>query len=609
MRMSQLFSQTLRDAPADAESASHRLLLRAGYIRQLAAGIFSYLPLARRALNKIEAIIREEMTAIGGQELTMPVVHPADIWRETGRWYQIDAEMGRFQDRAGRDMALAMTHEEVVADLVRHEVQSYRQLPRLIFQIQTKWRDDPRPRAGLIRVREFTMKDSYSLDADWEGLDRQYRAHYQAYFNIFNRCGLPAIAVGADVGMMGGSMAHEFMYLTPIGEDTLLLCEACGYAANRQTATFRKPAATAEAPLPIEPVPTPETKTIEALAALLNIPRARTAKAVFMVATLPGDEGAQTEVTRFVFAVVRGDMELNETKLANALRARTLRPAQEDEIRAVGAEPGYASPIGLRDVLIVVDEAIPHSPNLVAGANQTGYHLLNTNYGRDYQAHIVADITAARAGDACPRCGAALRAERGVEVGNIFKLGTRYSDAMGCLFHDRDGAKRPVIMGSYGIGTGRLLACIAEAHHDEDGLIWPVSVAPYHVHLAGLEREGAAFALAEQLYADLNAAGIETLYDDRDERAGVKFKDADLIGLPLRLTVGERALARGGVEFKRRDAGEKDIIPSAGAVEMVRAILVALWADLNRGVAPVAFPDMEPVEGTPGTGIEEEGQI
>ncbi len=341
MKMSTLFGQTLREAPADAELTSHKLLVRAGYVRQLGAGIFSALPLARRVLTKLENIMREEIDAIGGQEMTMPVVHPADIWKETGRWYEIGSEMGRFKDAGGRDMVLAMTHEEVVTDLVRNVIHSYRQLPALVYHIQTKWRDEVRSRGGLIRVREFTMKDSYSLDADWEGLDKQYRAHYQAYFKIFRRCGLDVIAVESDVGMMGGKKAHEFMYLSPIGEDTLVLCDHCGYTANRQVATFKKPAPPQEDPLPLEKVATPDCKTIADLAAFLNIPQSKTAKAVFLVATVT--EGQQ-DVEKFVFAVVRGDMELNETKLTNAVKAKALRPAHEEEIRAIGASPGYGSP-------------------------------------------------------------------------------------------------------------------------------------------------------------------------------------------------------------------------------------------------------------------------
>jgi prolyl-tRNA synthetase len=585
MRLSQLFSHTLRAAPAEAEITSHVLLLRAGFIRQLAAGIFSYLPLAQRSLRKIEAILRDEMDKIGGQEIIMPLVHPADIWKETNRWYEIDDEMGRFVDKNGRDMVLAMTHEEVVADLVRRDIHSYRQLPRLVYQIQTKWRDDPRPRAGLIRGREFTMKDSYSLDADWDGLEKQYRAHYQAYFNIFHRCGLPVIAVRSDTGMMGGRLAHEYMYLTPIGEDTLLICDESGYKANRQIATFRKPAPAREDPLPLEKIATPDTPTIEALAQFLNIPRERTAKAVFMMATIT--EG-QADVERFVFAVVRGDMELNETKLANAVRAKALRPAHEDEIRAVGAEPGYGSPLGVHDCLIVVDDLIAQSANLVSGANQAGYHYRNVNYGRDYEAHIVADIVAAREGDPCPISGHPLRAVRGVEVGNIFQLGTRYTDKLGARFLDQDGQERSIIMGSYGVGVTRVLACIAEAHHDANGLAWPVSVAPYQVHLVALPG-GDAAATAEALYSAMLAQAIEVLYDDRDERAGVKFNDADLIGLPLRLTVSPRSLEQGGVEIRRRAGGISEVVPVDAAITTIRRELTALQAALDAAIVEVPY--------------------
>jgi prolyl-tRNA synthetase len=591
MRLSQLFSTTLREAPAEADVAGHQWLLRAGFIRQLGAGIFSLMPLGFRAARKIEAIIREEMNAIGGQELMMPVIHPADLWKETGRWYQIGGEMGRFKDRAGREMALAMTHEEVVADLARKEIRSYRQLPLLVYHIQTKWRDDPRPRAGLIRVREFTMKDSYSLDADWDGLDQQYRAHYQAYFNIFARAGLPVIAVASDTGMMGGKLAHEFMYLTPIGEDTLILCDCCGYTANRQVARVGKPAAPNADPKPLEKVATPSVNTIQALAEFLNVPTAQTAKAVFMVATVTEGEN---DVDKFVFAVVRGDMEVNETKLGNAVKAKELRPAREEEIRATGAAPGYASPIGLdaKKMVIVVDDAIPSSPNLVAGANDDGYHLLNTNYGRDYaregDAHLVADIAAADAGSACANCGSPLRASRGVEVGNIFKLGTRYSDSLGATFLDKDGQARPIIMGSYGIGVGRLLACLAEHHHDDNGLTWPISVAPYHVYLAHLPggEEPAA-----RLYADLTAQGLEVLYDDRDERAGVKFKDADLLGLPLRVTLSERSLKNGGAEVKRRTGKDSLIVPLGDVAERLRAEIGELQAALARRVVKVPYKE------------------
>ena len=583
MKMSELFGQTLRQPPADAQITSHQLLVQAGFIRQLGAGIFSYLPLARRSMTKIENILRDEMNTIGGQEITMPVVHPADIWKETGRWYQIGSEMGRFFDKNGRDMVLAMTHEEVVVNLVRTEIRSYKHLPRLIYHIQTKWRDDPRPRAGLIRVREFTMKDSYSLDADWEGLDAQYRAHYQAYFNIFYRCDLPVVSVKSDVGMMGGKMAHEFMYLAPIGEDTILVCDECGYTANRQIAVFQKPAPVEEKLQPTEKVATPHMTTIKGLAEFLDIPESKTAKALFRVATVTEE---QEDVEKLVFAVVRGDMDVNETKLANVVKAKSLRPATEAEIEAVGAIPGYASPIGIKGVTVVVDDLIPETPNLVAGANEEGYHLLNVNYGRDYQADIVEDIVVVEDGYACPECGAPMRASRGVEVGNIFKLGTRYSDALGCTFSDKDGQDKPVIMGSYGIGVGRLLACVAEAHNDEHGLIWPITVAPFQVYLVVLHGNEEK---AERLYADLQAAGVEVVYDDRNERAGVKFNDADLMGIPIRLTVSKRALEAGGVEFKLRRSPERTVIPEEEIVSYVREQIEALRAEIAEKVVTVPY--------------------
>lgn len=590
MRMTNIFSTTLREAPSEADVDSHRLLLRAGFIRQLATGVFSILPLAQRAIVRIENIIREEIEAIGGQEITMPVVHPAELWQESGRWYEIDAELGRFKDRTGRDMVLGMTHEEVVADLARREIRSYRQLPALVYQIQTKWRDEPRPRSGLIRGREFIMKDSYSLDADFAGLNHQYRSHYQAYYNIFHRCGLPVIAVCSDVGRMGGELAHEYMYLNAIGEDTLIMCDACGYAANRQVACARKSPNAVEPARPMEKVATPECKTIADLARFLNIPESQTAKAVFMVAAI-GAKG-QPARDQFVFTVVRGDMELNETKLANAVHARALRPATEEEIVAVGAVPGYASPVGLKDVLVVVDELVTREPNLVSGANEAGYHLLNVNYGRDYTAQIVTDLVAAREGDACLECGGPLRAVRGVEVGNIFQLGTRYTSAFGANYTTADGQEKSVVMGSYGIGITRLLACIAEEHHDENGLVWPVTVAPFPVHLMVLVGKGsgaANMAEADRLYQALRATGLEPLYDDREESPGVKFKDADLIGLPLRLTVSERGLQAGGVELKRRDSATREMVPLDQVVSRVKQELVEMEMDIRSTVVEVPY--------------------
>ncbi len=589
MRMSQLFSTTLREVSADAEVASHQLLLRAGYIRQLASGIFSYLPLAQRALRKVEDIIRDEMNAIGGQEITMPVVHPAEIWQRTGRYYAIGSEMSRFKDKNERDMVLAMTHEEVVADLVSREIKSYRQLPQLVYQLQTKWRDDPRPRSGLIRVREFTMKDSYSLDADWAGLEAQYRAHYQAYFNIFRRCGIDAIAVASDTGMMGGKVAHEYMYLTPIGEDTLLLCDACGYSANRQIATFQRDVPEREDLLEMEQVATPDAQTIDELAAFLDVPARRTAKAVFMMVTV-GEGEAQKD--QLVLAVIRGDMEVNETKLANAVGAREMWPANAEEIAAVGAVPGYGSPLSVEGALVVVDQSISDACNLVAGANREGYHVKNVNCGRDYTPDITADIAAAQAGDGCPRCGSEMRTSRGVEVGNIFQLGTKYTEALGGDYLDANGKVQPVIMGSYGIGVGRLLACVAEEHHDENGFVWPVSVAPFEVMITLLAKgEGEAQTAAEAIYADLTARGIDVLLDDRRENPGVKFNDADLIGIPVRLTVGDRGLKNGVVEFKLRRDSERGEVPLAEAADRAEAAVRALKDELTQRLGEVPYTE------------------
>lgn len=501
----------------------------------------------------------------------MPVVQPADTWKETGRYYQIGSEMGRFKDKSGHDMVLAMTHEEVVSDLVRGTIRSYRQLPALIYHLQTKWRDDPRPRAGLIRVREFIMLDSYSLDADWQGLDAQYKDHYEAYFRIFKRCGLPTVAVRSDSGMMGGKEAHEYMYLTPIGEDSLLFCDACGYSANRQVASFEMPTPPIEEPLPLEKLATPGASSIEELAHFLNIRTEKTAKAVFFTAHI-SEKGGEDD--KLVFAVVRGDMEVNETKVANLVKASDLRPATDEEIIASGAQPGYASPVGLKSVIVIVDDLVTRSPNLVAGANEAGYHLRNVNYGRDYTAMLTGDIAAARDGDACPECGKPMRLVRGVEVGNIFKLGTRYSDALNCTFLDELGNSKPVIMGSYGIGVGRLMACIAEEHHDERGLLWPATIAPYPVHMVILQgKEVDTNRIAASIEAALVEAGFEPLVDDRVESAGVKFNDADLIGLPIRLTISERAFKQGGVEMKLRASGDSTIVPLEQVIAVVRGTL------------------------------------
>ena len=569
--MSQLFSKTLREAPNGADTKGYEYLLRAGYIQQLAAGIFSLLPLGFRSVKKIEAIVREEMNALGAQEILMPVVNPGDLWKETGRFYSIDREMTRFKDRKDSDMCLAMTHEECCTDLGRNVIDSYKRLPLLVYQIQTKWRDDPRPRAGLIRVREFTMKDSYSFDRDQEGLEKVYKAHYDAYFRIYKRCGLPVVVVGSDSGMMGGKVSHEYMYLSPIGEDTIINCPSCGYTANRQVARFTKqyfPAQMKE----MEAVKTPECKTIDELCAFLKIKPEQTAKALFMVGTYINDKTGEEE-DKLIVGIVRGDMEIEENKLQNAARCNGMRPAHPEEITAAGMVPGFGSPIGCKaGTVVVIDDSVAKSNNLVAGANKEGYHYLNTNYGRDYTG-LTADIASAQDGYICPECGKSLRSSKGVEVGNIFQLGTRYSEAMNCYYQDENGQRKPVIMGSYGIGIGRLLACLCEEYNDEKGLKLPIQVAPYQVNFISLIKDTEA---AEKIYAELEAAGIEVLYDDRKETAGVKFADADLIGVPVRITLGNRSFAEGKCEVKLRGSDEVQLFDLDRIVPEVKELLAKL---------------------------------
>jgi prolyl-tRNA synthetase len=565
MRLSHLFFTTLRDDPNDAEMPSHRLLIRAGYVRQLGTGIYTLLPLGYRVNKRVEQIVREEQDRIGAQEMEMPVVHPAEVWKESGRYFKIGPELLRFKDRTERDMVLAFTHEEIVALLLRDLVQSYRQLPMMVYHFQTKFRDEPRSRGGLIRVREFVMKDAYSCDRDEVGLDKSYRDQYEAYERTFKRLGLDAIAVGADVGVMGGSGAHEFMVLNEFGEDTLVLCDQCGYAENQQIAEVRKPDPAPEDALPMEDVETPGATTIEALAAFLDIPTSKTAKAAFFVT---GDG-------RFVVAIVRGDYDVNETKLVNAVKSTGgLRPAQVEEIVARGMQAGYGSPIGATDSVVVVDELVMRSPNLVAGANRVGWHVRNVNVPRDYAPDVVADITEAREGDACITCGAPVRLRKGIEVGNIFKLGTDFTVPMGAMYLGEDGERHPIVMGSYGIGVGRNVACVVEAHHDEKGIIWPEEVAPYAAHLVaiGAAKDPKVAEVAERLHDVAQGAGYwrEILYDDRDESPGVKFTDAELLGMPWILTVSPRSLAAGGVEVTERATGER----SMRSIEEVEDVLV-----------------------------------
>lgn len=549
VRASQYFLPTWKEDPAEAELPSHKLLLRAGMIRKLAAGIYTYLPLARRVLHKIEAIIREEMDAIGGMEITMPMVHPAELWAETGRLGDFGPILGRFRDRAGREMVLGPTHEEVITDIARKEIRSWRQLPLMFYQIQTKFRDEPRPRGGLVRAREFTMKDGYSFHESREDLDQFYHKVYQAYLNIFHRCGLEVVPVEADPGLMGGSESHEFMLPSPYGEDSFIQCENKDYAANLEGAVGLKDEDPPEPLLPVEEVATPGCYTIEAVANFLGLPTRKTAKAVFY----------RTK-KELVFVVIRGDLEVNEAKLARALGTAELWPATEEEIAACGAVPGYASPIGIRrnGVKVVVDDSIPKARNLVAGANREGFHLKNVNFPRDFQADLVADVALARDGDRCPRCGGRLFLHRAIELGHIFKLGTKYSEAMGAHFLDREGRPRPLIMGCYGIGVGRLLAAVIEAHHDEEGIIWPANLAPFHVVVSVLDpKRRELLTLGEKLAQALAEAGLEVLLDDRDQSAGEKFHDAKLWGIPVLVVVGPRAAAQNRVELERRRDGEK----------------------------------------------------
>ena len=556
MRLSNLFFASLRDDPADAEMPSHRLLVRAGYLRQLGSGLYSLLPLGFRVNQRVEQVIREEMDRIGSQEMSMPVVHPADIWRASGRYDAIGPELARFKDRNGRDMVIAMTHEEVVAGLLADIVRSYRQLPMMVYHFQTKFRDEPRARGGLIRVREFVMKDAYSCDLDEAGLDVSYQLQYAAYVRIFERIGLEAIPVASDVGMMGGSGAHEFMVLNPAGEDVLVLCESCGFSANRQVASVRHPAVPAAAQEPMIEVETPGATTIASLAAVLGIDPSATAKAAFFVT---GDG-------RLVTAIVRGDREVNETKLVNAIQANGgLRPATVEEIKAAGMEPGYGSPLGAKGTTIVVDELAAATPNLVAGANREGWHVRNVNVGRDYTPDAIVDIDSAKEGDACPTCGSPVILRNGIEVGNIFKLGTKYTDAFGARYLGEDGKEHPIVMGSYGIGLGRNVACVVEAHHDAKGIVWPAEVAPYPAHLVsiGANKEPQVAAVAQNLHDRALAAGRELLWDDRDESPGVKFTDAELLGMPWIVTISPRSLSAGGAEVTERATGERSVRPLA----------------------------------------------
>jgi len=536
--------------PAEADTISHQLLLKAGMIHQVAAGVYSYLPLAWRAFKKIENIIRDEMDKAGGQELMMPALQPLELWQETGRDLAFGKSLFTFSDRRDRKLALGPTHEEVITKMASYNVQSYRDLPLLVYHIQTKFRDELRPRAGLIRVREFTMKDLYSLDTDEEGLDQSYNKMLQAYQNIYARCELPALLVEADSGAIGGKDSHEFMVITESGEDEVIYCPDCKYAANSDKAQSIKGKVESGELLPIEEVKTPGMTTIEQVANFLKVPESHTLKVVFYIA-----DGKLT------FAVIRGDIGVNEVKLKNILHCFELRLATEAEVMEASIVAGSASPIGITGIKIIADDSITSGASFIAGANKPDTHFRNVTYPRDFRVDLVADIALAHAGEECPKCGGKLSSAHGIEVGHIFKLGTFISQKLGALFVDPDGIPHPIVMGSYGIGLGRLLATVIEHSHDDKGIIWPLSIAPYHIYLCPLYLENPQVAAkAEKLYADLEAQGLEVLFDDRRESPGVKFNDADLLGIPIRVTISPRTLETNSVEVKRRTEKESQLV-------------------------------------------------
>lgn len=550
MRATNLYAPTLRNTPAEAEIASHQLMYRAGLIRKSAGGMYSYLPLAWRTIRKIEQIIREEMDAAGGQEIMMPILQPSELWEESGRWGAYGAEMIRVKDRHDREFCMGPTHEEMITALVRDELRSYKQLPVLLYQIQDKFRDERRPRFGVMRSREFIMKDLYSFDKDVEGMNESYRKMSVAYTNIFTRCGLDFRAVEADSGAIGGGHSEEFTVLAPEGESRIACCDACSYAASDEKAALRPIDAPDEAELPLEKVATPHTSTIALLAEYLKIPVEKTIKAV----------AYQTEDDTLILAFLRGDHEVNEIKLANAVPgARELRMAEEEAIRAVGGCPGFMSPIGIKEgTHIVVDETAMRMHNAVSGANEADYHYINVNPQRDFGAVTVADIRLVEEGDECPVCeNGHLHIGRGIEAGQIFALGTKYSAAMGATFLDETGKAQPLQMGCYGIGVGRTMAAAIEQNHDESGIIWPRAIAPYEVVVVAVNAKvEEQLRYAEEIYKELRAAGVDVLLDDRRERAGVKFNDCDLIGYPVRIAIGPKTLESGSIEVKLRRTGE-----------------------------------------------------
>ena len=566
MRFSKLFGKTLREEPTEAETVSHRLMLKAGLIYQVSAGIYSYMPLAWRSLRKIEQIIREEMDAAEAQELRMPVLQPQELWDASGRTQAFGPNLFSLKDRRQRPLVLAPTHEEVITNMVKSHVHSYRDLPLILYQIQTKFRDEPRSRGGLIRVREFDMKDAYSFDADEEGLELVYQQAIGAYRRIFARCGLSVVMVEADSGAIGGKDSHEFILPAEVGEDTIILCGSCDYAANVERARGGKPPAPRSEPLPVEDVHTPGIRTIEELGAFLGVEANQTLKVVLYVA-----DGS------LLAATIRGDLDVNEIKLKRALGIADLRMATDAEVTEAGMAPGSASLVGIRGVRSVADDSIEQGSNFVAGANRRDYHLRNVNYPRDFSVDRVVDIAVVQQGHACPDCRNPLSTVRGIEVGHVFKLGTVFTELLSASFLDTEGRQRAPTMGCYGIGVGRLLAAAIEENHDDRGMRLPASIAPFEVSLVGLNMEDPAVVkAAERLYARLEKAGIEVLFDDRQESAGVKFNDADLLGFPVRLVVSPRTLREGMVEVKPRSAAEASMTPVNQATRAVKRLLADL---------------------------------
>ena len=560
MKMSNMLVGTLREVPAEAEIESHKLMLRAGLMRKMAAGIYNYMPLGLKVIENVKNIVREEMNNAGAQEFLASALIPAELWQESGRWDAYGAEMFRLKDRHNRDFCLGPTHEEVFTDIVRNEIKSYKQLPLNLYQIQTKYRDERRPRFGVMRSREFIMKDGYSFDKDQEGLDLAYEKMRKAYVNIFNRCGLDAKAVAADSGAIGGSGSAEFMVKSEVGEDDVVFCTACDYAANIEKAPSTPEHGEKEELMEVEKVETPAVKSIEDLAKFFECSPKKIAKTLIFQAD-----------DKVVAVVLRGDREANEVKIANAIgEVIELEMASEEAVKeATGAAVGFAGPMGIKVDMLLVDQEVANMYNFIIGANETDMHLKNVNYGRDFEG-IVGDFRNVTIGEKCPECGKEITISRGTEVGHIFKLGTKYSESMGATFIDEGGKAKPFIMGCYGIGVTRTVASIIEQHNDENGIIWPLEVAPYHVSVipANVKNEEQA-TKAEEIYNELRKMGVEALLDDRKERAGVKFKDSELMGIPMRITVG-KMIGEGQVEFKLRNGGEVETLSIEEVYNRVR---------------------------------------